>query len=520
MASTNIGKLANLPAEVRAEVWENLRSQDDNMKTPMSILRTCRQLYHEISHHIYPKEILTFKLSPIYDRKSWISVTSSFGTTMLESSSHAKSLGFKDLPYHHLKGIEIQIEAPDPRDPGQLFNLWSKARSLVDLLLGERGRLPEVAIHLLATSSYSWFLDGNLQSSSIPHPRGDYIDAGVILLELCRIRNCKAEIHVPPALKGNATLDKYLEFFEFVIGLDKPFGTFFHKEGDGTWADDATAECLDSNFVELHNALDELRGPTAAMMRLERFRDWYDDNCLGGASSYLGELERILKTSVGAEEEGGNGVVDDKVARIKWRHRLMVAFNPLSAKMQQFNAKREEFFGLAVNGTQLMRCFEGWSGLSMWTQKQWERYWLAGQDERRGWEYENYKELDRTERKKIRKNEEKVKELEALRHGVPTQPEEDGWDREEWLKFYPRGIPLLTAALFKFELSMGHLWSEDSPLAPRERFKDWEYAKLSWEQELRYRMMVETKKFEAIKRSYASSLDNFQSLYLDLKSLP
>jgi hypothetical protein len=67
---------------------------------------------------------------------------------------------------------------------------------------------------------------------------------------------------------------------------------------------------------------------------------------------------------------------------------------------------------------------------------------------------------------------------------------------------------------------MGHLWSEDSPLAPQERFEDWEYAKLSWEQELRYRMMVETKKFEAIKRSYASSLDNFQSLYLDLKSLP
>jgi hypothetical protein len=438
-------------------------------------------------------------------------------TTLLESSSHAKSLGFKDLPYHQLKGIEIQIEAPDPRDPGQLFNLWAKARSLVDLLLGERGRLPEVAIHLLATSPDSWFSNGNLQSS-IPHPLGDYIDAGVILLELCRIRNCKAEIHVPPAFKGNATLDKFLAFFEFVIGLDKPFGAFFHKEGDGTWADDATAECLDSNFVELHNALDELRGPTAAMMRLERFRDWYDDNCLGGMSSYLDGLERILKTSVGEEEEDGDGVIHDKVARIKWRHRLMVAFNPLSAKMQQFNAKREELFGLTINGAQIMRCFEGWSGLSMWTQKQWERYWLAGQDERRGWEYENYKKLDRTERKKIRKNEEKVK-LATLGHGVPTKPKEDGWDREEWFKFYPRGIPLLGAALFKFELSMGHLWSEDSPLAPREKFKDWEYAKLSWEQELGYRMMVETKKYEANKRSNEASLGCLQNLYLDLMSL-
>jgi hypothetical protein len=511
MASTNLGKLDNLPAEVRAEVWENLRSQDDNKKTSMNILSTCRQLYHEVFHHIYPKEILTFKLSPIYDQKSWISVTSSFGTTMLESSSHAKSIGFKDLPYHHLKGIEIQIEAPDPRDPGQLFNLWAKARSLVDLLLGERGRLPEVAIHLLATSPNSWFSNGDLQSS-ISHPLGDYIDAGVILLELCRIRNCKAEIHLPPALKGNATLDKFLDFFRFVIGLDKPFGAFLHREGDGTWADDATAECLDSNFIELHNALDELRGPTAAMMRLERFRDWYDDNRLGGTSSYLDELERILKTSVGEEEEG---VIDDKVARIKWRHRLMVAFNPLSAKMQQFNAKREELFGCTINGAQIMRCFEGWSGLSMWTQKQWERYWLAGQYRRRGWEYENYKKLDRAEQKKIRQNEEKVKAA-TLGHGVPTQPGEDGWDREEWFKFYPGGIPLLSAALFKFELSMGHLWSEDLSLEPRERFKDWEYAKLSWEQELRYRMMVETKKYEAIKRSYASSLDHFRSLYESL----
>jgi hypothetical protein len=92
MASANIGMIAELLPEVREEVRKNLRSQNGNIKESVNILRTCRQLYHETFQHIYTPETLTFKISPIYDRKSWIGVTSSFGITLLKSLSHAKHL--------------------------------------------------------------------------------------------------------------------------------------------------------------------------------------------------------------------------------------------------------------------------------------------------------------------------------------------------------------------------------------------------------------------------------------------
>jgi len=70
MATSNIGKLASLPAEIRIEIWKYLRPQNDEIKTSLNILGTCLQLSSEIPPYIYPQEILTFKLSPKYGRKS------------------------------------------------------------------------------------------------------------------------------------------------------------------------------------------------------------------------------------------------------------------------------------------------------------------------------------------------------------------------------------------------------------------------------------------------------------------
>jgi hypothetical protein len=139
--------------------------KNDPIKSDLRILRTSRSLSLEILPHLYDKEILTFKLLPLYCRNSWITVTNQLGATwFLESLSHAISLGFADIPYEKLKRIEVEIPAPDVTDPGQLINLWTKVREFLQLL--QRKEMPEVNTHLLGTDSTSWMApDGKPQIS-------------------------------------------------------------------------------------------------------------------------------------------------------------------------------------------------------------------------------------------------------------------------------------------------------------------------------------------------------------------
>jgi hypothetical protein len=48
----------------------------------------------------------------------------------------------------------------------------------------------------------------------------------------------------------------------------------------------------------------------------------------------------------------------------------------------------------------------------------------------------------------------------SITEGYQVQEEaspEDGWDIEEWFRFYPEGIPPLDEDLFIFEAEMGHV---------------------------------------------------------------
>jgi hypothetical protein len=112
MASNNFGKFMDLPFELRSQIWEGLMPGNDPIKSDLRILRTSRSLSLEILPHLYDKEILAFKLLPLYRRNSWIIVTNQLGATwFLESLSHAISLGFANIPYAKLKRIEIEIPA-------------------------------------------------------------------------------------------------------------------------------------------------------------------------------------------------------------------------------------------------------------------------------------------------------------------------------------------------------------------------------------------------------------------------
>lgn len=211
-------------------------------------------------------------------------------------------------------------------------------------------------------------------------------------------------------------------------------------------------------------------------MRLGRFSSWYDDDSFG-KSRYLDELERITKYTMDEFE----GDYCNPIADIKWRCRLMVAFNPLSPKMQRMRFKEEEY-EKSLTPNQLFERFPArlrWGG---WTRKQWQYYYRAR------FNRDEYKKLDRENREEQRKRglEARLRRDEGSHSSAERESGEemvlkDRLDREEWHRYYPEGIPPLGKSLFMFEIEMGHLWSEESLIDPRGRFQGWDGAEHNWE---------------------------------------
>jgi hypothetical protein len=47
------------------------------------------------------------------------------------------------------------------------------------------------------------------------------------------------------------------------------------------------------------------------------------------------------------------------------------------------------------------------------------------------------------------------------------------------------GITVLDHRLYVFQIRMGHLWSDESPIEPRKRCQDWDCAVTDWESSLK-----------------------------------
>jgi hypothetical protein len=149
-------------------------------------------------------------------------------------------------------------------------------------------------------------------------------------LPFFRVRNVLcANIYVPEGAKQN--LHHFFSILEFKMMISKPYGTSLDAEEGNLYGDNTIQKRLGKSFSNLDCALDILRGRTANMLRLRRFSSWYDDNHFR-KSSYMDELER------GALNLEHDTQVFQESADIRWRYRLMVAFNPLSAKMQKLRS--------------------------------------------------------------------------------------------------------------------------------------------------------------------------------------
>ncbi len=409
---SSIGLLAQLPREVRDLIWENF-IPSYGQGTNLSILRTCRQLYAEVASRLYQDEVLRFYICPTYQYQSWLSIVTHRGAKLhLRDEQDAVSRGFSSLPYAKLKGLIVEVGAPDPTDPGQMICLWKKAGSLADLLSQGVDGLPDLDIHLVnsqpseGSSGESRWSTAGIAQQSIPCDRNhEYYDEydedfEAILQPFCRLRNARsASVQVATEIDAVGYL---LENTAAFMVLDKPFGC---HGAEGEWSDDSTQGSLNRNFLRFDNALDDLPGPTARMLRLERFSSWFEER-LYGESKHLDELERAFHSDHSSTE--------NLLYAIYNRCAMALAFNPLSETMQEMRFRKH--WWTPGDGPHAFPLRDEWSASA------WDHYVRMSMA------------LDDDDDRCLEEDEEEEGGRYASR-----------WDREEWHRYYRDGIPCLNS---------------------------------------------------------------------------
>lgn len=147
MSSTDagLGNFAILPPELRLCIWDWLFPRHiigplkgppifKRRRTRLAILRTSKELYAEISHHLYSRISVSIRLNP--QKRQWLSfrIPESRLSWRIEEKEDAIQRGYDTFPFHKVP-IYIGIHPPNPASPGDLFRLWQNVRSLINILV-------------------------------------------------------------------------------------------------------------------------------------------------------------------------------------------------------------------------------------------------------------------------------------------------------------------------------------------------------------------------------------------------
>lgn len=243
-----LGNFDVFPREIRDMIWEHFTPQwgsnpdeiellfrDPEQDPPnyQAILRTCNELYGEVVPYLYRKEILCFHVHGHWEQP--IVVSNHHGARWEYSSNGGDILqSFRELPYERLKGIKIEIVAPNVADPGQYICLWKRVRGLVDHLSQSEG-LPQIEIHLvedpslgrgISKWSYGGVLRKSIRNISVDINKNKYgYDYEGILIPFRQLRKVpKATIFVPDDFdrkRGGFMIQNC----EWIMECEEPYGT-------------------------------------------------------------------------------------------------------------------------------------------------------------------------------------------------------------------------------------------------------------------------------------------------------
>ncbi|KAB8277538.1 hypothetical protein BDV30DRAFT_223665 [Aspergillus minisclerotigenes] len=147
MSSTDagLGNFAILPPELRLCIWDWLFPRHiigplkgppifKRRRTRLAILRTSKELYAEISHHLYSRISVSIRLNP--QKRQWLSfrIPELRLSWLIKEKEDAIQRGYDKFPFH--KGpIHIGIHPPNPASPADLIRLWQNVQSLINILV-------------------------------------------------------------------------------------------------------------------------------------------------------------------------------------------------------------------------------------------------------------------------------------------------------------------------------------------------------------------------------------------------
>lgn len=412
----NLGMFKLLPRELRDQTWDCL-----SVQRRLAIFRTSRQIYTEATRAFHNSQILQFHISPEYQYKSWLTLESNIDAEcpprqlVLPSLNHALQRGFDKLPFEKLKKIQINVGAPDIADPGQVICLHKKCVDLAALLEQAKHGLPDIEINLLESASRKWLSGDEPQRSISIDPRrhfpyyqydgkgpclssadwsffhseeslhqldldpvhsetrNDTEDDEIVLYAFFHLRKARsAKISGPQQPQ-----DYFYENVATMLEAKQPFGTHSRSAEGDFWGDENLQEEKDKLFMHLDLDLDLLPGPTANMMRLDRFSSWYT-NTFGGESRYEKEYERIIKTWV------DYGFSSRRLWSLFRRFARMRALNPKSMERQYSRPLLQELLRQVESGQldgygeDSVRAHELGIIDDEWDQDAWHEAWPLG----------------------------------------------------------------------------------------------------------------------------------------------
>lgn len=314
-----LGNFSKLPTELRLTIWETLlrstyaHSHPEVRMNILSILCCSRYLYHEISYLVYEDMIHGIHTHPSPSGESCVDMDISTKRLIVKrelKNDEALRRHIHNFPHDRIpkRGLGVYITHPSRIDPGQMVQTWHTINRLVDVL-NTLPRIPYLYIQLTG----KWH-DEKEPKQSTEDRRPCYLrryDRDIALLPFFLLRECKMATNLRAVTlekKDSLTHRLFHQLWEPHLEniIEEKWRSSKYESEVKMWLTDTR--------IFLDTVLDCLPGPTATLLRLERFNDWYkNDNTWGSAygEQFISDLiinrETVLK-------------YDPDLIRARWRH--------------------------------------------------------------------------------------------------------------------------------------------------------------------------------------------------------
>ncbi|OOF93315.1 hypothetical protein ASPCADRAFT_7547 [Aspergillus carbonarius ITEM 5010] len=299
----SLGDFGKLPAELRLSIWEVLLSSGS-----AAILRTNKAIFNDIAGRLY--NTLQLHISPSYS-DSWLLLQ----CKRLRVSWHLskpelmkKSAKFRNLPWGSLK-LVVHVYAPAPNDPGEIILLWQRVEDFVSLLNDAESRPSQITVRLQNHHNHSWEQEDTI-NESIKYPGDALPDFVIPFLSLCWLKGVQ-DFQVTSdscTLRESPGWAVITRCSDIIMNQQKEKYQNPAFNSLIPMFDNIIAWRINAAFF-LDTSLDSIPGPTADLLRRERFAEWFVSQ-----SSYRKEHLDIIR------EHPYVVPIHDPSLR-KWRHR-------------------------------------------------------------------------------------------------------------------------------------------------------------------------------------------------------